>query len=388
MTAYLDHAASTPLRPEAVEAMLPYLRDSYGNPSGSHAMARSARKAIDDAREVVAEALGAKPGEVVFTSGGTESDNLAVLGDSDQRIAAGRPAALVASAIEHHAVLDPVESRHGRLVGVDARGVIDLDELAGVLDPQVALVSVMAVNNEVGTIQPIDEVAALVRRLAPDAVVHTDAVQALQWLDLGQLASTVDLISISGHKFGGPKGVGALVVRDGTALAARTLGGGQERERRSGTQNVAGIVGLGEALRLTLATRDATVERATKLRDRLLDGLLASVRDLAESAAAVDATGTPDRSHRVPGIAHVCIDGVDSESMLFLLEKADLCASAASSCASGAMEPSHVLAAMGVPAELAGGSLRLSLGWASTDADVDAALAAVPPAVERLRMFS
>jgi cysteine desulfurase len=388
MTAYLDHAASTPLRPEAVEAMLPYLRDSYGNPSGSHAMARSARKAIDDAREVVAEALGAKPGEVVFTSGGTESDNLAVLGVSDQRLAAGRPAALVASAIEHHAVLDPVESRHGRLVGVDARGVIDLDELAGVLDPQVALVSVMAVNNEVGTIQPIDEVAALVRRLAPDAVVHTDALQALQWLDLGQLASTVDLISISGHKFGGPKGVGALVVRDGTALAARTLGGGQERERRSGTQNVAGIVGLGEALRLTLATRDATVERATKLRDRLLDGLLASVRDLAESAAAVDATGTPDRSHRVPGIAHVCIDGVDSESMLFLLEKADLCASAASSCASGAMEPSHVLAAMGVPAELAGGSLRLSLGWASTDADVDAALAAVPPAVERLRMFS
>jgi len=285
-------------------------------------------------------------------------------------------------------VLDPVAARGGRFVGVDARGVIDLDALAAALDDDVALVSVMAVNNEVGTIQPVGEVAELVRRRAPRALVHTDAVQAVSWLDLGDLASHVDLISISGHKFGGPKGVGALVVRDGSALAARSLGGGQERERRSGTQNVAGIVGLGEALRSTLATRDEVVERTTKLRDRLLDGLLASVPDVVETGAASDGSGAPDRSHRVAGIAHVCIAGVDSESLLFLLEKADLCASAASSCASGAMEPSHVLAAMGVAADLAGGSLRLSLGWSSTDADVDAALAAIPAAVERLRLFS
>jgi cysteine desulfurase len=336
----------------------------------------------------VAEALGAKPGEVVFTSGGTESDNLAVFGVLDQRSASGRPAVAVTSATEHHAVLDPVASRQGRFVGVDARGVIELDALESALDPEVALVSVMAVNNEVGTIQPIEEVVEVVRRAAPGAVVHTDAVQAVQWLDLGGLGAVVDLISISAHKFGGPKGVGALVVRDGTDLAARSLGGGQERERRSGTQNVAGIVGLAEALRSTLATRAEVVERTIALRDRLLDGLVASVPDLVETGAATDAAGAPDRGHRAPGIAHVCIAGIDSESLLFLLEKADLCASAASSCASGAMEPSHVLAAMGVPTDLARGSLRLSLGWASTDADVDAALAAVPPAVERLRMFS
>jgi len=389
MTAYLDHAASTPPRPEAVEAMLPFLRDSYGNPSGTHPMARAARKAIDEAREVVAEALGAQPGEVVFTSGGTESDNLAVFGVLDQRVATGAGAIAVASAVEHHAVLDPVVSRHGRLVSVDARGRIDLEGLAAALDPSVALVSVMAVNNEVGTIQPLDEIAALVRRLAPDAVIHTDAVQAVQWLDLGHLGSLVDLVSISGHKFGGPKGAGALVVRDGVALAARALGGGQERERRSGTQNVAGIVGLGAALRVTLDSRDTVVERTTKLRDRLLDGLLASVPDLIETGAGPPADhGGPDRSHRIPGIAHVCIPGVDSESLLFLLEKAEVYASAASSCASGAMEPSHVLAGMGVATEVAAGSLRLSLGYASVDGDVDAVLAAVPPAVERLRLFS
>ena len=389
MTAYLDHAASTPPRPEAVEAMLPYLRDSYGNPSGTHAMARAARKAIDEVREVVATALGSRPGEVVFTSGGTESDNLAVFGVLDQRVAAGRPAVVVSSATEHHAVLDPVEARGGRLVGVDRRGVIDLDALAAALDPDVALVSVMAVNNEVGTIQPLAEVVEVVRRLAPDAVIHSDAVQAVQWLDLGELASLVDLISISGHKFGGPKGTGALVIRDGVALSPRTLGGGQERERRSGTQNVAGIVGLGAALERTLASRAEVVERTTKLRDRLLDGLLASVSDLVETGAVAAADGGgSDRSHRAAGMAHVCIPGIDSESLLFLLEKADLCAAAASSCASGAMEPSHVLAAMGIPTDVAGGSLRLSLGWASTDADVDAALDAVPPAVERLRLFS
>jgi cysteine desulfurase len=390
MAAYLDHAASTPPRPEAVDAMLPHLREGYGNPSGSHTMARAARKAIDEAREVVAEALGAQPGEVVFTSGGTEADNLAVFGVLDQRVAVGGPTVVVSSAIEHHAVLDPVLARGGRLVAVDARGVLDLAALEAALDADVALVSIMAVNNEVGSIQPLAEAVELVRRMAPSAVIHSDAVQAVQWLDLSATASAVDLISISGHKFGGPKGAGALVVRDGTALSPRSLGGGQERERRSGTQNVAGIVGLGEALRSTLSTRSEVVERVGKLRDRLLDGLLASVPDLVVTAAPMGGPSGADggRDHLVPGIAHVCIPGVDSESLLFLLEKSEVYASAASSCASGAAEPSHVLAAMGVDAEAAGAPLRLSLGWASTDADVDAALAAVPPAVERLRLFS
>lgn len=364
--------------------MLAHLRDGYGNPSGSHTMARAARKAIDEVREVVAEALGAKPGAVVFTSGGTESDNLAVQGVLDHRLAIGATATAVSSAIEHHAVLDPVLARGGRTVAVDARGVLDLEALAATLDPEVALVSVMAVNNEIGTVQPIAEVVDVVRRVAPGAVIHTDAVQAVPWLDLTSLGAAVDLISISAHKFGGPKGVGALVVRDGTGLAARTLGGGQERERRSGTQNVPGIVGLGAALTSTLATRVEVTARVGALRDRLLDGLVASVPDLVVTAAP----GSSARDGIVPGIAHVCIPGVDSESLLFLLEKAEVYASAASSCASGAMEPSHVLAAMGLDLDAAGAPLRLSLGWCSTDADVDAVLAALPPAVERLRLFS
>ncbi len=382
MPGYLDHAASTPTRPEVVDAMLPYLRDIHANPSGAHRASREVRRALDDARDTMAEALGAEPGEIVFTSGGTESDNLAVLGTHD-RVGG----VVVGSAIEHHAVLDPVIARNGRLVAVTAAGIVDLDDLAATLTAAAAdstagpvtLVSVMAVNNEIGTIQPLAAVADLVRQLAPDAALHTDAVQALCWLDVASLAMGTDLISVSGHKFGGPKGIGALVVRDGTRLGARQLGGGQERDRRSGTPNVAGIVGLAAAARLVLGERAETVERVTKLRDRLSSGLAASVPGLVATTAAPDV---------VPGICHVCIDGIESESLLYLLERRDVFASAASSCSSGAMEPSHVLAAMGVPSELAQGSLRLSLGHASTDADVDAALDAVPAAVERLRRFS
>lgn len=390
MLAYLDHAASTPVRPEALEAMLPFLRDHYGNPSGMHGMAREARKAIDEARDVMATVLGAQPGEIVFTGGGTESDNLAVLGVHDLR-----SGTVVCSAIEHHAVLDAVESRHGHLADVDQRGVIDLHSLAATLEElaaagqSVSLVSVMLVNNEVGSVQPIEKIAKLVRRHAPGAYLHTDAIQALAWLDVAPQTRSADLMSVSAHKFGGPKGVGVLVVREGVELAPRTFGGGQERERRSGTQNVAGIVGMAAAARIAADERAAVIERVTKLRDRLADGLSASIAPVVETGVAPAADGMgPDRSHKVPGICHVCIPGVDSESLLFLLDKAGVCASAASSCASGAMEPSHVLAAMGVPADVASGSLRLSLGWSSTDDDVDQVLNAMPPAVERLRMFS
>jgi cysteine desulfurase len=304
---------------------------------------------------------------------------------------------VVCSATEHHAVLDPVLALGGRTVAVDATGRLDLDDLARVLEAEsartahdgsvgVRLVSIMAVNNEVGTLQPLADAAEVVRRLAPEAVLHTDAVQAFCWTDLTEVAEPADLVSLSAHKFGGPKGVGVLVVRDGVALQARQLGGGQERGRRSGTQNVAGIVAAAEAARLTIERRAAEVERTAKLRDRLLDGLLASVPGLVETAA-IAAPGGPDRSGRVPGVAHVCIEGVESEALLFLLERSELYASAASSCSSGALEASHVLAAMAVNAELAGGSLRLSLGWSTTEAEVDHAVATIPPAVERLRSF-
>jgi cysteine desulfurase len=388
--AYLDHSASTPTRPEVVEAMLPHLGQLHANPSGAHRLARDARRAIDDARDVIASLLGAQPGEVVFTSGGTESDNLAVLGRLDR--VGGRA---VCSAIEHHAVADPVASRQGTTVAVDRRGVLDLDDLARRLRSApdeagpVTLVSIMTVNNELGTIQPLAAAAALVAELAPDAALHTDAVQAPAWLDVSGPAAGAQLISISGHKFGGPKGVGALVVRAGTDLAARQLGGGQERERRSGTPNVAGIVGMAVAAELAMAERPDLVERVGKLRDRLASGLAASVPGLVltgEPGSLDDAGSAP--AERIPGVCHVCIEGVDRESLLYLLEQHEVYASAGSSCASGASETSTVLAALGVDPALVQGALRLSLGWSSTEADVDLALEAIPAAVTRLRRFS
>lgn len=371
--------------------MLPFLRDQYANPSGAHAMARTARKAIDESRDLLATVLGVEPNEVIFTGGGTEADNLAVFGVHD-RVGG----VLVGSSIEHHAVIEPIEARGGRLIPVDARGVVDLDALVAILvavreaGDTVSLVSVMLANNEVGAIQPLPKIARLVRRHAPDALLHTDAVQAVTWLDVASLARDADLISVSAHKFGGPKGVGVLAVRERAhpKLAPRSLGGGQERERRSGTQNVAGIVAMATAARLTVETRAATVARVGRLRDRLADGLLATVADVVETGVVPGDDGAPDRSVRIAGTCHLCFEQIESESLLFLLERDEVYASAASSCASGAMEPSHVLAAMGIPRDLAYGSLRLSLGYASTDADVDAALAAVPPAVERLRAFA
>ena len=378
--AYLDHAATTALRPEARAAMLPWLGEQFGNPSGSHAVARAARQAVDEARDVMAEVLGCRPSEIVFTGGGTEADNTAVFG-----VHRARGGSVVCSAIEHHAVLEPVEVVGGRTVGVDARGVLDLDALTAVLSDtdDVMLVAVMAANNEVGTVQPVAEAAAVARRRAPGALVDTDAVQAFPWCDLTEVTPHVDLLSLSAHKFGGPQGVGVLVVRDGVELAPLLLGGGQERERRSGTHNVAGIVGMAAAAKATHDERKTTVDRIGELRDRLVDGLLDEVPDLFETGV-----GDRDRSHKVAGSCHVCIEGIESESLLFLLERADVFASAASSCASGAMEPSHVLAAMGVPHERATGSLRLSLGATSTAADVDRVLDVLPAAVARLRQFA
>jgi cysteine desulfurase len=265
---------------------------------------------------------------------------------------------------------------HATIIGVDAHGELDLDAFTEALTPDVRLVSVMLANNEVGTIQPLRRVTRLVSKRAPQAVVHTDAIQAVCWLDVAEIAKHAQLISVSAHKFGGPKGVGALVVRKGTSISPMLIGGGQERERRSGTQNVAGIVAMAEAIRLTVAEREETVARVTALRDRLVDGLLQTVPDTTETVA---------REKKIAGSAHVCFAGVENEALLYLLDRAGVCASAASACASGALQSSHVLEAMGVPKRQSMGAIRMSLGWATTQEDIDRALAVIPPAVAQLR---
>jgi cysteine desulfurase len=365
--------------------MLPFLAEHHGNPSGSHAAARTARRAVDDARDAVAALVGCRPGEVVFTSGGTESDAAAVVG-----VTAVRPGRVLVSAIEHHAVLDSARAVAGEallLVPVDARGLVDLDALRSLLseaEPSPALVSIALANNEVGTVQPLAAIAEVVAEHAPDAVLHTDAVQAAAWLDLPRLAADAALVSLSAHKLGGPKGVGALVVREGTALDPLLRGGGQERGRRSGTPNVAGIVGFGAAARLLAEERADVAARTAARRDRLADGLLAAVATVLPGARETVVGTDRDRSHVLPGHLHLLLPGAASDETLFLLDRVGVAASAASSCASGATEPSHVLAALGIPPEVARCSLRLTLGWSTADADVDRALEVIPPVVAEL----
>jgi len=376
---YLDNAASAPVRPEAVAAMMPMLTDCYANPSGAHKMAREARRHLDDARDVLAEALGCAPGDVVFTAGGTEADNLAVFG-----VQAARGGSVACAAVEHHAVLLPVEQLGGKIIGVDHLGLVDLDNLALQIDADTSLVSVGLVNGETGVIQDLVAIAEVVRTHAPSAVIHTDAVQAFPWLDVATLAAPADLISIAGHKFGSPKGVGALIVREGVSVSAQQVGGGHERGIRSGTHNAPGIVAMAAAAAATVVNRDETVGRVAALRDTLADGLLATVPGTHETGVT-SGGGAASRSGKIAGSCHVCFEGIESEALLFLLERDGIFASAASSCSSGAQDPSHVLAAMGYSRELAGGSLRLSLGHQSTESDVAAALDAVATSVQRLR---
>ena len=376
MGTYLDHAASTPMRAEAIEAMTPYLDGMYANPSGSHRFAREARKALDEARDLVAATLGCKPGEVVFTSGGTEGDNHAILG-AVRRLGG----VAVCPAAEHHAVLHCVEHVNGVVVRVNNVGTVDLGDLQRVLEAAteeqpITVVSVMAVNNEVGSITPMRDVARIVRKYAPNAILHTDAVQAACWVDLREITPLVDALSLSAHKFGGPKGVGVMVIKTGKNLEPLIFGGGQERDRRSGTHNVSGIIATAKALEVTDKTRAEEMVRVTKLRDRLVDEIRAQVDGVLE---------TVPREHRVPGVAHLCFSGLENEALLFLLDQADVYASAASACASGAMEPSHVLEAMGVERSWSNGALRLSLGHTTTDAEIDLAVSAIVSAVNQLR---
>lgn len=375
---YLDNAASTPIRPEAIDAMTTVLSDCYGNPSGAHKMAREARRLIDDARDTLSHGLGCDPKEVIFTAGGTEADNLAIFGTQGSR-----DGTILASATDHHAVIAPVEQLGGQFIQVDENGLLDLDHLTHLLDENVALVSVGLVNGETGIIQNLETMAEIVRSKAPKALIHTDAVQAFPWLDVASLTQSADLISIAGHKFGSPKGVGALVVRNGIKISPMQLGGGQELGIRSGTQNTAAIVAMAAAADVTVKNRKVTVERVAKMRDELADSLQ-KIPQSYETGVQVH-SGTADRSHKIAGSCHFCFEGIESEALLFMLEQKNILASAASSCSSGAQDPSHVLAAMGYSRNLAGGSLRLSLGHSTTWEDVDIAMKVVPKFIESLR---
>lgn len=382
---YLDHAASTPLRAESQAAWIAATETHHANPTGAHKAARDARRTLDDARDLIASQLGRPPAEVVFTSGGSEADNLAVRG-----VLAARGGTPVCSAGEHHAVLEPVEHAGGVTVALNAKGQVTPEGLAHTLDTvksagddDVSVVSIIAVNNETGAINDLPALARVVRKHAPRALFHTDAVQALAWVDLATAVEDVDMLSITGHKVGAPVGTGVLFVRTGIELEAQILGGGQERGRRAGTPDVAGAAAFAAAVEATVERRASETERLGALRDRLVNGLV----DRLGSVVVPTLVGKGHDSEVAAGIAHLCFREIEAEALLFLLDAQGLRASAASSCSSGAQEPSHVLAAMGVPRELAAGSLRLSLGHSSTAADVEAALEIIPNAVERLLSY-
>jgi cysteine desulfurase len=375
-TVYLDHAATAPLRAEVVDAMLPVMREGWGNASSAHAAGRAARDLLDAARERIARALGATPREIVLTSGGTESINLAVKGAAWAGSARGHR--IVISAVEHHAVEGAARhlERHGfevAVVPVDRYGRVSPDDVDAAITDRTAVVSVMTANNEVGTIQPVREIAEVVRRHR-GVLFHTDAVQAAPWLPIDVDDLGVDLLSIAGHKLGGPKGVGALYVRRGSNIVAQQHGGGQERYRRAGTEDVAYAVGLATALELAVAERPAVVPRVAALRDRLAAAVLAD---------GVALTGHP--TVRLPNNLSVVVDGAEGGTVTTILDLEGLACSTGSACATGSAEVSHVLTAMGYPEDEARGAVRLSLGRSTTDAEVDRASLLVPAAIRRAR---
>jgi cysteine desulfurase len=377
---YLDHAATTPVAPEVRAAMLPYLGEVFGNPSSAHAAGRLAREAVDEARARVAAALGCAPGEVVFTSGGSEADNLALRGALDRHAARGRH--LVVTAIEHDAVLKTAEelAAWGRcevsVVPCDEHGMVDPEAVGAAVRDDTVLVSMMLANNEVGTVQDVAAAAEAARRRNPAVLVHTDAVQALGRLPVDVRALGVDMASITAHKIYGPKGAGALYVRRGVPIAAQVSGGGQERARRSGTENVAAIAGLAAAVTLVEAEREREMPRLGRLAERLVEGVLEGVPDVV-----LTGRGAP----RLPSFATFAFAGVEAEVLLTLLDRRGVEASGGSACSSGAHMPSHVLLAMGLPPRVAGGALRCTLGRATTEEEVERAAAEVVAAVAQLR---
>ena len=380
---YLDHAATTPLRPEALEAMIPYFTEVFGNPSSIHTIGQQARKALEASRESVAKVLDCRASEVVFTSGGTESDNAAIKGGAFALKQTGNH--IVTTSIEHHAVLHSCHQLESfgfetTYVPVDSEGLVDPEAVVAAVTDKTVVVSVMYANNEIGSVQPIQEIARLVRARAEELgrtiLIHTDAVQAAGYLSLSVKELGVDLLSLSAHKFSGPKGVGILYVKRGTPFVPLLMGGGQERERRSGTENIAGIVGTAMALRLAEAEREATGAHCRALRDRII----AAIPELIP--------GTMLNGHatkRLDNNVNVCFPGLEAEPVLLGLDLKGVFASSGSACSTASLEPSHVLTAIGRPADIARSSLRVTLGRDTTDADIDYFLETLPSVVQRLR---
>lgn len=377
---YLDYNATTPLRPEVRDAMMPFLTDAFGNGSSIHAYGREARNAIDTAREQVAELVGAKsPSEIVFTGSGTEADNHAIKGLTELQKSRGEGNHIITSSVEHHAVLHTCQYLEQRgfevtYLPVDRYGRIDMDQLRSAIRDTTILISIMHVNNENGTIQPLEEICRIAQE--HEIPVHTDAVQSIGKLDVNVQELGVNLLSLSGHKIYAPKGIGVLYIRRGTRLASLVHGGSHERNRRAGSENVPAIVGLGVASELAKQERDAYTQRLNKLTHRLRDGLDAHIERLHYN-------GHPE--YCAPGTLNVSFESVEGESLILRLDMEGICVSTGSACTSGSMEPSHVLAALGLPPRLAQGTVRFSLGRRTTEAEIDTVIAKLPKVIKQMR---
>jgi cysteine desulfurase len=381
MRIYFDHNATSPVDPLVAETILKALKEDFGNASSVHHFGQRAKALLDDARSSVAALIGAEPSEVVFTSGGTEADNFAIRGVAEALEPTGRKH-LIASSIEHEAVLNTLKALARRgwtttLLPVDATGIVRPEALSAALTPDTALVSVMHANNEIGTIQPVAELARLAR--SRGALFHTDAVQSVGKIPVDVGALGVDLLSLSGHKFNGPKGAGALWIKRGTRIAATMTGGKHERNRRAGTENVPGLAGLGAAAQLAASKREAEGRRLASLRDRLEQEILTRVSGTAVNGA---------RDPRVPNTTNISFDCTEAESLLIALDLEGVAVSTGSACSSGTLEPSHVLKAMGLPTHRTQNSIRISLGAGNSDADVDYFLERIPGVVEKLRSLT
>ncbi|MGM9579003.1 MAG: cysteine desulfurase NifS [Evtepia sp.] len=377
---YADNAATTKLSPTSLAAMLPYLTEHYGNPSSLHSIGQDAAEALARARQTVADCLGCRPDEIYFTSGGSEADNQAILSAARNGAAHGKRH-IISTAFEHHAVLHTLQKlgREGfevTLLDVHENGVITPQEVADAIREDTCLVTIMYANNEIGSIQPIPEIGALCKE--KKIPFHTDAVQAAGHLAINVKEQNIDMLSLSGHKFHGPKGTGVLYARKGLLLHNLIEGGAQERRKRAGTENIAGIVGLAAALEEACAHLEENAAKVTALRDKLIDGLSAIPHSVLNG----------DRTRRLPGNVNFCFEGIEGESMLLLLDDKGICASSGSACTSGSLDPSHVLLAIGRPHEIAHGSLRLSLSEYNTEEEINAILEAVPQVVDYLRNMS